>query len=53
MIFDELNRITTGRQGHEKVNDFDFESGKIDIFMKSQRKLKECNTTDLVPLRAG
>ena len=55
------DRVATGQemvrekilQGQGKVREFFFfESGKIDILKKSQRKLKEFNTADLTALKA-
>jgi len=39
--------------GQEKVREFCFESGKIVVLKKSQGKLKQFNTVDLIPLKAG
>jgi len=40
-------------QGQGKAKEFYFEQGKIDVLRKSQGKLKEFNTGDLILLTEG
>ena len=40
-------------QGLGKAREFYFEAGEVDILKKSQGKLKEFNTADLLPLKDG